>query len=320
MKSLQKIFIIFTLFVSVNLYSQISINSLFKPGLRVGTIVQPEVAINDSVSVGSYTYLTNVIIPVNGKVKFNLSNLDIGGKQEFVTVNAGLQDLRFTDFNSNKLLYHFSLGFTGVRVTINDGFWVYQVKAGIINDITENRIISPYAYAGAAKVYIKGINKVNAFGLAIVYNGDRFLPIPIIGFRRKLASKLSMDVILPLEVDINFKATKKIKFVFKNMLSTSSSGISRNSFNSIVDQPNSKYTFNTLSLQTTLVGSYKFSNNFIIFAEGGINSYSRINVTETTSKNKISTYNKTLLPYFSLTARFNFGDFMFGSQIFGSDE
>ena len=319
MKTTYKILII-TLLFTTGLNAQVSINSLFKPGLRVGTIIQPDIAINDTVSVGSYMYRTNVIIPVNGKVKFDLSNLDIGGKQEFVTINAGLQDLRFSNFSENKLLYHFALGFSGVRVTINDGFWVYQAKVGMINDITENRILAPYAYAGAAKVYIKGINKVNAFGLALVYSGNRFLPIPIVGFRRKLANKLKLDVILPLEVDLNYKVARKFKMTFKNKLAMYSSGIAYNSFQNLPTTSDEKYIFSDLSFQTTLVLSYKFSNRFIIFAEGGANIYSRIDVTEIVSNNKISSYNKSFLPFGSITARFNFGDFMFGSQIFGSDE
>ena len=52
----------------------------------------------------------------------------------------------------------------------------------------------------------------------------------------------------------------------------------------------------------------------------GIYPFFQLSLTETNEKNKISKHNAFLAPYAGLTFRFNLGKFLFGSQMFGTNE
>lgn len=295
----------------------IDIPSLFNPGIRVGGLYLPEISVNDSVKYGMGRIRTTFIIPLNGNIKVSLKDLNIAARQSFLSVNAGVRETDFSPMKTSNNLYNLSVSFLHIRASISNGLWVYYGRAGLDNDLRNDQNIFFTGLAGAAKIYIKGINKINVFGLGVVYS-KRVWPVPIIGLRRKLAENTTLTAILPIEVDITHKFSNKFEAEFKNAVAALKTGF-------VVDTLNTHYRndhliLSNFNLQTSLLFIYKATRNLQIYAEGGVYPFLRLNLTLSDEKTKIVTYNYYFAPYAGITIRYNIGKFLFGSQLFGTDE
>ncbi|HBX53671.1 MAG: hypothetical protein A2275_08490 [Bacteroidetes bacterium RIFOXYA12_FULL_35_11] len=316
------LFLFFNLFFFFCVFSQsVDISSLFQPGVRVGGLFMPSHKVNDSVSYSMYRIRTTGIIPLNGKVNVDIGKLNIGARQSFLTLNAGVRETKFSPVPSSNLIYNFALGFTQFRASLASGIWVYHARVSFDNDLKSDRNSFVNVLGGGAKIYIKGINKINVLGFGVIYDG-RIIPFPVIGFRRQIAENFTMTVVLPVEATFNYKFGPKFETEFKASVTGLKTGFVVDSTNA---QIHSKYwngpvILSNYNLQACLLFIYKPAKNFQIYAEGGIYPFFQLSLTETNEKNKISKYNAFMAPYAGLTFRFNLGKFLFESQMFGTNE
>lgn len=306
--------------IHVCLAQNLDIPSVFKPGIRLGGIYMPDVRVNDSVSYGMQRIRMTVIVPLNGNVKLDLQNLNISAHQSFLSLNAGLRNTVFSPVPSANNVYNVVLGFTHIRASIKNGFWLYHARFIYDYDLKNSSNDIPSALGGAAKIYVKSINKINIFGVGVAYS-KRVIPFPIIGIRRTLAQDLSLTAILPLEVDLSYKLSDKFEVEFKNSLSALKTGfLVDTSKVSPFNFRNDNILLSNYNFLSTLLLIYKPSSRIQIYVEGGVYPFMQLRLTEADDKTNISKYNYFFAPYASVTIRYSMGKFMFGSQLFGTDE
>lgn len=312
--------LLFLVFFCVLRAQNLDIPSVFKPGLRLGGIYMPEVRINDSVKYGMARVRMTVIIPLNGNVKLDLKNLNISAHQSFLSLNAGLRHTAFSPVHSSNNVYNMVLGFTHIRASIKNGFWLFHGRVLYDYDMKNpgNDIFS--AMGGAVKIYVKSINKINILGAGVAYS-KRVIPFPIIGFRRALTDNLNLTVILPLEADLNYKISEKFELEFKNSISALKTGFLKDTATVYpFSFKNDNVLLSNYNFLSTLLLIYKPGKKIQIYAEGGVYPFMQLRLTETDEKTNISKYNYFFAPYASLTLRYSIGKFLFGSQLFGTDE
>lgn len=308
-------FVLFAYFV----YGQnMDIPSLFKPGLRLGGIYMPDIRVNDTVNYGMARIRATVIIPLNGNVSLDLKHLNISAHQSFLSLNAGLRETHFTPLIANNQVYNVALGVTHIRASLKNGFWIFHGR--ILYDLDlinqNNDVFS--VLGGAAKIYVKGINKINIFGVGVAYSKIA-IPFPIVGFRRKIADGLSITAILPLEVDLGYDLSPKFELEFRNAISALKTGFLVDMDNKYLpNYRNDNVLLSNYNYLATLLVIFKPHNNLQIYAEGGVYPYLQLNLTE--DNKKIVKYTHYFAPYASVTIRYSVGKFLFGSQLFGTDE
>jgi len=298
----------------------IDVPSLFKPGVRLGGLYMPDISINDSVRYGTTTFRTTVIIPLNCNVNFNLQELNVSAHQSFLTINTGMSKTNFSMINTSNNIFNCSLSFLHIRASLSNGLWIYYVSTGLENNLKNNKNNFFTGIAGTAKVYIKGLNKINVFGLGIVYS-KRVLPIPVIGLRRKVSDKTFFTAILPLEMDLSHKFSKKFELQLTSAATSLTSGFIVDTMNEHLPKyQNNNLMLSNINIQTSLLVIFKASKNLQIYAEGGIYPFLRLNLTISNKQTSIVKYDYNFAPFVDVTLRYNIGKFIFGSQLFGSDE
>lgn len=280
----------------------------------------PDISINDTVKYGMSRARMTFIIPLNGKVALDLKNLNIAAHQSFLGINAGVRETRFSRLISTNQVYNAALGFTHIRASIKNGFWIYHARALYDLDL-KNSSNDVFSAAGAAvKIYVKGINKINIFGFGVAYS-KRIIPFPIIGFRRKLAEKLTLTTVLPLEIDLNYNLSPKFEFEFKNSISALKTGFLVDVSNPYLEKyRNDNVVLSNYNYLSTLLLIFKPNGNLQIYTEGGAYPFLQLRLTEDDDKTGISKYSHYFAPYVSVTIRYSIGKFLFGSQMFGTDE
>ena len=292
--------------------------SLFKPGMRVSGGFVPEVDLSDSLSMGFSGAAVTAVVPLKGDVSIDIKKLKASASAAFWTIGARARMLTFNGTGDgvpeNRLAYTFGTGVTGVTAGTGRGVWAYSVNIGLLQDPGVKSTYQPYAAAGLLRVKIKGVHRQNFFGVGAAWNGRTFIPVPILGARRKLAKGMHVTVLLPIQADITWKPVKKFEIDLWNRLASfRTSFLYRPSVGEEEDR-----MLNYRSLNTSLVAQYKFSGKFKLIAEGGY-SYLRNLGFETTDKEDIVEYTSNAVPYVRVSARLNFGSSPVASQLFGTD-
>lgn len=299
----------------------VDIPSLFKPGVRLGALYMPEFSVNDTVKYGMWRVRSTVIVPLNGNVQVDLKNLNLSAHQSFLTLNTGIRNTGFSPVKSGNSIYNFALGFTHVRASLANGFWIYHARIIADNDLVSRRNNFISGLAGGAKIYVKSLDKINIFGAGVVYSHPYVIPFPVVGLRRKINSKLTLTAVIPLELDLNLKLNDKVELEFKNALAALKTGFQVEEQNPhLLNYRNDNLILSNYNLQSSLIVMFSVSKNMQLYAEGGVYPYLMLNLKQADNNKNIATYNHFFAPYFGITARYSLGEFRFGSQIFGTDE
>lgn len=302
------------LFCAVGAHAQsFGIASLFKPGARTSFTYLPDAAISDSQSVGFAQLGATAIVPLKGSFSIDIKKLKAEANQAFWTLGGAVREVRVTDAET-RFVYTFGTGVTGVRAGTGKGIWAYSANIGLIQDPGVRNTYQPFAAGGLLRIRIKGVHRQNFFGVGAAWNGRSFIPVPIWGIRRRIASNMHLSLLLPLQADITWKPAKKFELNLWNRLASF-----RSSFRFVPEggaAENRMINYN--SLQSSIVAQYKFSGRFKLLAEGGY-SYLRSFGFETTGKDDIASYNPEAVPFARISARFNFGSSPLAAELFGND-
>ncbi|MGB0524398.1 MAG: DUF6268 family outer membrane beta-barrel protein [Flammeovirgaceae bacterium] len=291
----------------------VGLTSLFRPGARVGVQYMPTDLVEKEVPFGYSQLRSTLIIPMGGAANLDLKKLKASARQQFLTFNFGARQYELGNQGTKREVGNFSLGFTGVSLSTNSGIWAYTVHAGILNDfaIQEQQ---PFAMAAVMKIKIKGLNRQDFFGGGLIYAGKRLFPVPLIGIRRKLAKKLHITAIFPVQIDLSKKLSKRTRLSWLNTWN----GFSTNMEYVTNGSPqNALFAFS--ALRSSLIFQWKLSNNLRLMLEGGMNTWSNVRVFDSNRDNEWVDADANFTPYVGVTARFNFGKSLVGSQLFGND-
>lgn len=317
-KQLQTLFLGLTLclFTTAIQAQYVGFTSLFRPGARVGVQYMPSDLLDETNQFGYSQIRTALIVPLSGGADLNLKKLRASAQQSFLNFNAGIRQYELNNLGIQRELGNFSLGLTGVKasVGIGTGIWAYTVQAGFLQSLESSGGRAPFAMAALLKIKIKGLNRQNFFGGGLVYAGKRLLPIPLIGIRRKLAKKLHLTALFPVQLDITKKFSKSSRLSWLSAV---------NGFSSTL-QPNAgaitqEALFSFSSFRSSFIYQLRASGNLKLFFEAGMNLFGQAQIYDSDRENKLFDYDAHFTPYAGITARFNFGKSILGSQMFGND-
>jgi len=305
----------FTLLNATTQAQSVGFTSLFRPGARIGVQYMPTDLINEDNAFGYRQVRTTLIVPLGGGASLDLKKLKASAQQSFLTFNTGLRQYELETVGLQTEVANFSLGFTGMKASVGlgTGIWVYSVHAGFLQSLEETGKRTPFAMAALLKIKIKGVNRQNFFGGAVVYAGKQWFPIPLLGIRRKLAKKLHLTALFPVKLDISKKFSKTSRLSWLRTVNGFSAPL-KGGVSNLQDQ-----LFSFGSFRSSFIYQLRLSKSLRLLFEGGANLFGKVQLYDENRENKLLEYDAHFTPYAGITARFNFGKSLLGSQMFGND-
>lgn len=297
------------------------LEALFRPGLRMGATISPAVQVDDSINFQLSNYRMGLIVPIGGQLSLDIKDLKASAHQHFWTLNAGVRQVELEGIVTDKSLYNFTTGVTGAFAGTGKGIWGYTANVGIVQSFSLSDEYNPFFIGGIAKIKIRGIHKQDYYGLLAVYSGARFFPLPIIGFRRKLFEGAHLNLLLPIQADIDYKPHKNIQFVLRTGFGGFRTWMEVDSTAAIFDeQPLAReqavLAFGNIT--SALEFRYRFNANFKLILEGGYFAPARLSLRQD-QQTEHTVFSTPAVPYGRIAFRYNFGKAPINAQLFGND-
>jgi len=296
----------------------LSLNWLFKPGMRFNTSFLPKQNVQDTINFGMLHFNTSLIIPVKGKAEANLSEFNIKGSQTFITANIGTRFLQTELTSYQKLAHNFSIGVTHIQADMKNGVWFYTVNIGLVESPETFDKISPFFIGAAAKVVLKGLNTHNIYGIGITYNYDRFIPIPLFGINRKLSDNWKFSMILPAYAELTYSKNSDLQLSFRTDFSTFRTGIIPSNERSLtLAQLKEKTSLQYRDVRLGFSVRYNAGSKLRLFAQAGAAGFRSLKVFQ--GDTAVRSYIPSFAPFLNIGVHINFGHAPLGSQLFGNE-
>ncbi len=321
-----KRFLLFVAFLSLWVlpsHAQIlGLNSIFRPGVKVGAVWIPEGTLADSSTFGMQRLFINTIIPLKTKVDadFKLSELrkaDLKLRQSFLTLNAGMRQLS-GNLAGDMRVMNAAVGITGVRASLKKGVVFYTVNVGFVQKPEALSDLHPYFMGAVGKLKIKGLRKQNIYGLALAYQwGGIPLPIPLIGWNRPLSKNWSVAILLPASAQVSHKIARRVKSTYAVNLTSFRAGLGQNAASSnILQQP----TFQYSQVQINWQLDAKLSSRVAFFSEVGYAPYRNANFRNAVPNQDDAPAKVGFVGIYACGGlSFNLGKSPINAQLFGND-
>ena len=310
---MKKITLLIALFITIthNTNAQ-SFNTvfLFGPGLTTGVDYVPNSSINDSTDFQFTKYKVQYVHPLKTKIgvkglnlkDFNFKNLDAKASQIFFNTRFNIIQPTLIENNFYENIYSGTVGITALTASIKNGVWLYSANIYFSeNETTITKSPMPNFLGYIANVRVKSLEFMYFYGASLAVNQGKIVPIPIFGFTAKIASKLNVTLLFPVQAKITYKATKTIKLELAtnydvlNTIHRSGSSFQNNN-NSI----------NYSQLKTYVGLNTKLNSNFELLFEGGYSAFKKINTIHSDfSQNVAASW------YGSFSVRYRFGKSVF---------
>lgn len=309
---IKKIVFFVCLLFSKNIFSQhIGLNWLFQTGFRVGWQAQSPQNFSDSLQFSLQNFHVSAIIPLSGKANLDIKKLDFKAQQTFLTMQAGLRHTQLSQVAQKPNLYTLSIGLTHIRASIWNGFWLYYTNMGILRDLESSQ--NDAFFVGAfAKIKVKGLRKQNIYGVALSYNFGNFLPIPLLGFNRKLSEKWDIHLLLPLQAAFLYRLSSKTDIRLQSQIQ-----FFRVSVKSLENWTKNSSQLSFQEIRTGILFRQKIAKNRRLLAEVGWSDARSLDFwdkeNQLVQKNRL---NGGL--YWSFSLQFDVGNSPIGSQLFGN--
>ena len=311
----------------------------FKTGLRVQTSYTP-IQNDSTLDLRMAHYQVQGIFSIKSKLSANLNadiklkdigkkgsfknifkKSDIGFKQSFIAFNAGMRVVEGNIFSDKNTHYwaNANISYTNIKASLRGGVWVRTLQVGAVQDVDNLQDTRPFALAAVAKIFVKGLRKQNIFGLGIAYTPNgKILPIPIIGFNRRLAKKWDINVLIPANIAVLYQANKNLLYRLRINANSLQTGVTRLlpiTQNAQLRTPNRlDYT----QLETNLSVQYKFTKNLLLLVQGAYLIGTNLNFSHDNHFLYDAKLSKGFF-YGSMGLHFNLKDGLFGSQTFMVD-
>ena len=270
-------------------------NQLFRPSLRLNTeYVHDFNANKDQLHIGRANI--NLIVPVKSKLdlKVKWGNIlkikkwkdvkkiaKIRAYQIFWNFRPQFTYLNFQPQESSnypfaqrpQLNYGFSTGITGVHLLRKMKLLFYTINIGMNEDL--NSIRKPHP-SGNLLLGIAHANKLIFYwyyGIYLSYSNGRILPAPFIGIQANIAKRLTLNITLPVQFQLSWKASKKVKLNFITGISGFSGGFGLEDLSNKVI----RYDFSAFQIRSGLVFTAKLGKQAQLYLEAGMIPYRQVN-------------------------------------------
>lgn len=296
MRSIQKyLFTILIIACSIAANSQAFIfNQLFRPSLRINTEYVHDFNNNkDQLNTGRANI--NLIVPIKSKLdlKVKWGNIlkikkwkdlkkvaKIKAYQIFWNFRPQFTYLNFQPKESGnypfaqrpQLNYGFSTGITGVHLLRKMKLLFYTINIGMNEDLSSIRKLHP---SGNLLLGIAHANKLVFYwyyGIYLSYNNGRVLPAPFFGIQANIAKRLTLNVTLPVQFQLSWKVSKKVKLNFITGISGFSGGFGLEDLSKKVV----RYDFSAFQLRSGLVMTAKLGKQTQLYLEAGMVPYRQV--------------------------------------------
>lgn len=299
---------------------QIGLGFLFRPHVRLGMDYLPSKQINDSLRFQMNRYSLNAVVPLSGKIEASLQDLSLKASYHFLTFNTGFRTPNVEYASPHSRLYNASIGISGIRGALLKGAYFYTLNLGFVQEGRSLDQMHPFGIAAFAKLQIKGIYKHNIYGVALLYQYKRFLPVPLLGLNRKIAKNLTTQILLPAQATLSYKINRKLKIDWTTSLLSFRGGIIPNlswignqNTNPTFQNPNLNYTH----LRSGLMARYQIGSRWQLEAEGGYALFRNLYLQDQNEQ-----YFKHTVPatfYGGIALRMDLGKGVVSSKLFGND-
>jgi len=309
----KKIVFFVCLLFSKNIFSQqIGLNWLFQTGFRAGWQAQSPQNFSDSLQFSLQNFHVSAIIPLSGKVNLDIKKVDLKAQQTFLTMQAGLRQTQFGQLAPKPNLYNIGIGFTHIRASIWNGFWLYYANMGVLRDLESSQ--NDAFFVGAfAKIKVRGLRKQNIYGVALSYTFGNLLPIPLLGFNRKLSKNWDMNLLLPLQAAFIYRFSQKTAIHLQSQIQ-----FFRVSVKSLENWTKNSSQLSFQEIRTGVLLRQKIAKNRRLLAEIGWSDARSLDFwdkeNQLVQKNRL---NGGL--YWNFSLQFDVGNSPIGSQLFGNN-
>ncbi|MCH2023332.1 MAG: DUF6268 family outer membrane beta-barrel protein [Saprospiraceae bacterium] len=274
-------------------------NQFFQPSIRFNSQYSHDFNFVDKDQLDIGQFNINCIIPIKSKLKLKVDWKKILNLQFKKATKLKVYQIfwnfrpkfMYLDFryknttNSNPFYnrphfsYGFSTGITGIHLLTKPlkkpKFLFYTITLGMMEDyqsLQRSPLPSFRAYVGFA--HMKSINFYWYYGIYFSYDNDQIIPAAFLGFQAKLYNKLWLNITLPVQIKLSWKASKKLKIDLGASLSGFSTafGYKENTSTEIY-----RYVIGGFRIKTGLNFNFKLSPQFKLYFEIGVFPYQLTN-------------------------------------------
>lgn len=287
------------------------VESLFGPGLTVGTDYLFPSATNDSTNFTLTKYKVQFVKPLKTKLgvdlkDFNFKKIDAKASQIFLATKFSIAQPNMSQNNYFENIYKGEVEVTAITASIRNGIWVYAANLYAEESaLSIKQSFTPNLRVYSAYVSVKNFKFIHFYGLGMVINQGKIYPLPIAGFRKKLTNKLKGEIIIPVHIKLAYELNKKMSCD----LASYYSGINAIYREGSAFQENDK-TLNLRMLKTYLALNSNIGKHYKLKTEVGIAYSQEIDALSSDFSQDMSS-----TPYISLSLNYDFGNSIFGNFV-----
>lgn len=305
--------IIFLCLSSVNqLFAQsFHVDFLFNPGTTFGTDYLFPSAINDSTDFQLIKYKLQFVKPLKTKFGVDLKNfdfkkMDAKANQVFLTSKLNVSQPALSDNNYFENIYKGEIGIMAITASIRNGIWIYSANIyAEENGTTLKESFTPNFRGYIANINIKNLKFIYFYGVGLAINQGKFYPVPVFGFRTKIAPKLRAELIVPVHVKLNYEISNKVNLDLASYFS----GINAIYREGSAFQGNDN-TLNLRQLKIYLGLNAKLGKHYKLKTEVGYAGLQKIDALSSDYNQKVQA-----APYLSISFNYHFGKSVFANFI-----
>ncbi len=211
-------------------------DQIFQPSIRISSQYNHDFGSQYKDQLNGGFFKLNCIIPIKSKLQLKVDwkkvmtlrlkkSSRLKAYQLFWNFRPEVQYLKL-DYQQSankhpfgqkpRLSYGFSSGITGIHLLPKPfkrpRFLLYSLSLGMLEDRWSiERTPTPNVRGFIGLATLKSIHFYWYFGLYLSYNNGQFIPAPFFGIQARLAPKLWLDMTLPIQLKIAWKATRRFK-------------------------------------------------------------------------------------------------------------
>lgn len=289
-----------------------NVNSFFNAGASTGVDYANVGTINDTTDFQLTKYKFQFVKPLKTKLgialkDFNIKKIDAKASQIFLATKFSVSQPSFSNTSIDNI-YKGEIEFTAITASVRNGIWVYAANIYAEESISSlNQHFTPNFRGYTAYINIKNLKMIHFYGVTLVINQGRIVPLPLIGFRAKFNSRTKLEFIVPVHLKLNYSLSRKINFDLAGYYSGINAVIREGSALQHDDN-----TINFRELKTYFAANIKFGRHYKFKIETGYAFLRKLHGMHTDYKQDV-----TSVLYVSFSLNYNFGHSVFGSFISG---
>lgn len=306
----------------------LGIGFLFRPSVRVGAQAIPQQPVGDSLSFGVNRTFANFVIPLGGSAEVEVDlkrlkkleikkGLNAKVQQHFLTINSGLRQFQGNYAKPTRHAYNFGVGLTGIKASLRRGLWFYTTNLGIIQSTAQSEGFHPYFLGAGGIIFVKGLRKQTVLGAGLTYWRGGFLPFPLLGITRPLGKKFTMELLLPAQAQVRYKAHKKAELRAFVGLQSFAAGLGAAPPSWLNEAETGNYFLRFSEVRTSLIAEWKVKKRMAFFFEAGATTLAQLDLFREGESLHDEAY--PIAPFLGVSMQMGLGRAPISTKVFGND-